>query len=103
MTSSAPVSAGVRGLQPNSARPSQRTADPRPLAASSKNVYATGVASSVSNSDSSWPMTTGPAVARLNSAPMPCDVTSGNMPATNANVVIRMGRNRSRLPCMIAS
>jgi len=74
-----------------------------PLAASSKKVYATGVASSVSSSDSSWPMTTGPAVARLNSAPMPCDVTSGSMPATNANVVIRIGRNRSRLPRMIAS
>ena len=36
-------------------------------------------------------------IARFVPDPMPLDHTSGIIPATNANVVIRMGRSRSRL------
>ena len=35
--------------------------------------------------------------------PIPRETMSGIMPATNANVVIRMGRSRSRLACTMAS
>ena len=52
---------------------------------------------SVSSSTSDCPpMMTNP-IARLVPAPMPLETTSGNIPATNANVVIRIGRSRSRL------
>jgi len=36
-------------------------------------------------------------------APVPLEATSGIMPATKASVVIRIGRNRSRLASRIAS
>src|SRR5439155_23994533 len=42
-------------------------------------------------------------MAWLLAAPAPCDITSGIIPATNATVVIRIGRSRSRFACMIAS
>jgi hypothetical protein len=70
---------------------------------SSKYEYATGVASNVSRSESTCPPTTTPAVARLNAEPMPFDVTSGIMPATNAIVVMRIGRSRSLFAWRMAS
>ena len=40
---------------------------------------------------------------RLVAAPSPVEMISGIIPTTSAAVVMRIGRRRSRLPCMIAS
>ena len=42
-------------------------------------------------------------IARFVPEPVPLETTSGIMPATNASVVIRIGRSRSRLARRIAS
>ena len=53
--------------------------------------------SSVSTSTSVWPPMTTQPIAWLVAEPTPLVTTSGTMPATNASVVIRIGRSRSRL------
>ncbi len=70
---------------------------------SSKTEYATGVTSRVRSSESVCPPMTTTAIVRRSSAPGPVPSASGSMPPTSASVVIRIGRRRSRLPCMIAS
>ena len=52
---------------------------------------------SVSSSASDWPPKITKPMARLVPEPMPLETISGIMPATNANVVIKIGRRRSRL------
>ena len=59
--------------------------------------------SSVSSSASDWPPKMTKPIAWLVPEPMPRETISGIMPATNANVVIRIGRSRSRLARTIAS
>ena len=75
----------------------------RTFDASSKSEYATGVATSVSTRTSDWPPMMTKPIARLVADPTPLDSTSGIIPATNAKVVIRIGRRRSRLACRIAA
>ena len=58
---------------------------------------------SVSSSASDWPPKMTKPIAWFVPAPMPRDTISGSMPATNANVVIRIGRRRSRLAWTTAS
>ena len=59
--------------------------------------------SSVSSSASDWPPKMTNPIAWFVPDPTPRETISGIMPATNANVVIRIGRSRSRLACTIAS
>ena len=58
---------------------------------------------SVSSRAIDWPPKITNPMAWFVPAPMPFDTMSGSMPATNANVVIRIGRSRSRLACTMAS
>ena len=51
----------------------------------------------------SWPPRITEPIARLVPAPVPLEATSGIMPATNASVVIRIGRSRSRFASRMAS
>ena len=71
--------------------------------ASSNSEYATGVTSSVSSSASDCPPKITKPIAWLVPDPIPLETISGIIPATNAKVVIRIGRSRSRLARMIAS
>src|SRR6185503_12629295 len=73
------------------------------FAASSNNEYATGVTTRVSTRQSDWPPITTTDVERLIPEPGPLLNASGAIPATNAIVVIRIGRNRSRLAWISAS
>src|SRR6185436_301 len=70
---------------------------------SSNRLYATGVPMSVSSRAIVCPPMITEAIARFVAEPVPEEATSGIMPATNASVVIRIGRNRSRFAQRIAS
>ena len=58
---------------------------------------------SVSKRQSVWPPITTIATVRRVPAPAPVPSANGNMPATSAAVVIRIGRSRSSQPCRMAS
>lgn len=75
----------------------------RLVARSSNNEYATGTTTSVRNNDNVWPPMTTTAMVRRSSAPGPVPSANGSIPPTSAKVVMRMGRNRSRLASRIAT
>ena len=60
-------------------------------------------ANSVSNKHSVCPPTTSTPIDLFVPEPGPLEIVNGNMPATSAIVVIRIGRKRSRFARIIAS